>query len=73
MRPGGYFFASEGLADCFIVISRFEGAEIEFANVDGFLRVVATTLSALEMRKERAFIHNQAEKFSYPTKSRENL
>jgi hypothetical protein len=41
--------------------------------VDGFLRVLATTLSTLEMRKERAFIHNQAEKVHHPTKSRENL
>jgi hypothetical protein len=62
MRPGGYFFASESSPDCLVVISSFEWAEIEFANVNGLLRVVATTLSALEMRKKRAFIHNQAGK-----------
>jgi hypothetical protein len=74
MSPGGYFFTAETLSDCFIVKSRFERAEIEFANVNGFLRVLTATLSALEMRKERAFIHNRAgKKFNYPTKSRENL
>ena len=64
MRPGGYFFASKGLGDRFVVIGRFERAKIKFANVNGFLWVVATTLSTLEMRKKRALIHNQAGKKS---------
>src|SRR5262249_23495492 len=62
MSAGRYLFTSQDLGDCFVVISRFERAEIKFANVNGFLRVVATTLSTLEMRKKRAFIHGQAEK-----------
>src|SRR5262249_46360951 len=57
MSAGRYLFTSQNLGDCFVVKSRFERAEIKFANVNGFLRVVATTLSTSEMRKKRAFIH----------------
>jgi len=52
------------LSDCLVVKSGFERTEIEFANMYGVLRVLAATLSALEMRKKRAFIHNQAGKSS---------
>ena len=68
------FFAGQALADCLIIVGCFEGAEIEFADVNSLLGVATATLPTSKVRKERAFIHKtkRIKVFIHPTKSRES-
>ncbi len=46
-----------GMLDLVVVVIGFERAEIEFADVDGFLRVLTATLATLEIT-EKFFAHS---------------
>ncbi len=52
-RSGADLIAGNMLADGVVIVGRFQRTKIEFAHVDGVLRILAATFATLQVREKR--------------------